>query len=124
MATNMDSGGQLSWRLTPHQKFTVKSTYNFIVNPGIPTPIFQGIWPLKLPPRLKFFLWLALHNRLHTANNLQCKGWSAITSCIMYNEQIGEIINHLFVTCPNRMALKRQINGVVVTSSNNNTIDE
>jgi zinc-binding in reverse transcriptase len=69
-----DEQGHLVWNLTPTSEFTVKSTYKFLNNPDIPKPNLQKIWSLPLHPKIRFFLWLLMLNKLQTAQNLQRKG--------------------------------------------------
>jgi hypothetical protein len=54
--TARDEQGCLKWNLTPTGEFTIKSTYAFLNNPGIPNPNLQKIWILPLPPKIRFFL--------------------------------------------------------------------
>jgi hypothetical protein len=49
--TVKDEQGHLIWNLTSTGQFTVKSTYKFLNNPGVPEPNLQKIWSLPLPPR-------------------------------------------------------------------------
>jgi zinc-binding in reverse transcriptase len=103
--TKCNTNNSLLWNLTTTGHFMVNSAYHFLNNPGIPNPILQKIWPLQLPPKIKFFIWLLLQNKLQTAQNLQRKNWPAIHSCIMYTTTNQETTDHLFYTCPTARAL-------------------
>ncbi|MBA0781045.1 hypothetical protein Gotri_002005 [Gossypium trilobum] len=56
------------WR--PHKagKFSVKATYNSLVqmDDQARASVWSGIWKTNLPPRMKHFLWLVLHQNLLT----------------------------------------------------------
>jgi zinc-binding in reverse transcriptase len=84
-------------------------TINFLNNPGIPQPILQKIWTLPPPPKIKFFLWFLMLNKLQTAENLQRKGWPTITECIMCVSHNQESSDHLFIVCTTAKALTDEI---------------
>jgi zinc-binding in reverse transcriptase len=96
---SVDSDGRFTWNLTSTHQFTAKSAYKFLNDPGIPTPVHHKVWTLHLPLHIKFFLWITLHNRLNTTDNLQRKGWPTISSCIMCDSTFGETADHLLVSC-------------------------
>jgi zinc-binding in reverse transcriptase len=72
---------------------------HFLNNPSIPSPQFAKIWKLQAPPRIRFFIWLLLHDKLNTADNLLQKGWTATPNCIMCNSYAPESAI-LFISCP------------------------
>jgi zinc-binding in reverse transcriptase len=96
----MDSQGTLLWKWTPNQLFSTNSLYRTCNDPGIPRPQFHHLWRTRAPPRVHFFLWLLLHDKLNTAENLRKKGWPAITSCIICSSNAMESADHLFSNCP------------------------
>jgi zinc-binding in reverse transcriptase len=91
--------------LTTTKIFTVKSAYKFLNNPEIPNPTLNNIWHIRLPPKIKIFIWLVLQDKLQSAQNLQRKGWPAITDCIMCNTGAQETTEHLFISCPTAASL-------------------
>jgi zinc-binding in reverse transcriptase len=103
--------GRPTWDLTSDHMFTVKSAYNFINDPGIPTTVFGRLWSTDLPPRIKFLKWNTLHNRLNMADNLLRKGWPTITSCIMCDSATCKTVDHLLITCPTASALHYAVTG-------------
>jgi zinc-binding in reverse transcriptase len=111
MTTNIDSEGNLQWNLTSTYSFTVKSVYTLLNDLSIHIPTLHIIWKHKLPPRIKVFLWLTLLNKIHTADNLQRKGWSTISNCIMCVNHTGESIDHLLTTCTTTKHLIRDLFG-------------
>jgi zinc-binding in reverse transcriptase len=93
------SPGTLNWNLTatPHSQ---SNRHDFLNNPSIHSPQFATIWTIQAPPKVRFFVWLLLHNKINTANNLLRKGWPATPSCVMCNPHTPEDAAHLFITCP------------------------
>ncbi|CAN1165306.1 hypothetical protein LINPERHAP2_LOCUS26073 [Linum perenne] len=57
-----------TWGLEPNGKFTVSSAYQLLneLSPDLRDPIWNGIWRLPGPNRIKHFLWMATHKRLLT----------------------------------------------------------
>jgi zinc-binding in reverse transcriptase len=91
--------------------FLVHSIYKICNNPGVTLNHFAEIWNLKVPNKIKCFLWLLLHNRLNTADNLQKKGWPAIPHCILCSAQEKETEPHLFQECHFTRYLLHKITG-------------
>lgn len=73
--------------------FTVKSTYYVaakIIEKGeheegisnsSTLPIWRKIWQLKVPPKVKIFVWRACMNGLPTTYNLRYRGVSSASFC-------------------------------------------
>jgi zinc-binding in reverse transcriptase len=87
----MDPHGTVLWKWTPNQLFSAISIYKICNNPGIPRPQFRQLWKTHAPPRVLFFLWLLLHDKLNTVENLQKNLCSGVAT---------ESTDHLFSTCP------------------------
>jgi zinc-binding in reverse transcriptase len=89
---------------TPHSRwstsFAVQPIYKLYNNPGIAQKKFQKVWALKAPNKIKTFLWLLLHDKLNTANNLERKGWPSNHTCVMCTTSSLETGLHLFHSCP------------------------
>jgi zinc-binding in reverse transcriptase len=45
------------------------------------------------------FVWLLLHNKLNTVQNLVKKGWPAMQRCALCLQRLLETVDHLFSTC-------------------------
>lgn len=63
---------------------------------------FKMIWKSSCIPRIKFFVWLVLVDRLNTKTMLQRRHLNIEddTLCVMCNTNLEEDINHLFFDCP------------------------
>ena len=52
-----------------------------------------------MPPKVKFFFWLALHGRLWTVERRKCHGLQAHVVCMLC-DQDDETTDHLLASCP------------------------
>jgi hypothetical protein len=81
--------------------FTSKKFYDLAFNHMNVHPIFKWLWKSKCIPRLKFFAWLILVDRLNTKATLSRRNFAVQpdTYCVMCNDQVEEDIRHLFFDC-------------------------
>jgi hypothetical protein len=72
------------------------------------------MWKSKGMPRIKFFAWLVLVDRLNTKAMLQRRHMNIQddANCVMCNDGEHETIEHLFFTCPFAQACWETINFV------------
>lgn len=56
----------------------------------------KTIWGSKAPPRCKFFMWLVVHRKFLTSDNLLRRGYPASISCPLYFSE-PEDCTHLFI---------------------------
>jgi hypothetical protein len=56
------------------------------------------IWKLKLPQKVKFFVWYLQKGVVLTKDNLARRQWKGSLKCCFCN--MGETIQHLFFDCP------------------------
>ena len=79
-----------------HQEyFSIKSMYAALVNSGI--RVSHDIWQIKIPTRLKIFLWYLKKGVILTKDNLARRNWNGDTRCSFYHSP--ESIQHLFLDC-------------------------
>jgi hypothetical protein len=57
----------------------------------------HSFWKLKIPPKIHFFLWLVVHNKIITRYNLVKRQSVDNLTCAFCNEI--ETCNHLFFDC-------------------------
>ncbi|KAJ3679650.1 hypothetical protein LUZ60_017661 [Juncus effusus] len=88
------------WRWTAQGSYSVRSAYNFFFKTNRNSHWNAKVWQLKVPTKIRFFLWLLGLNRLPTQQNLQKKGWTTITACTLCSTGSVETIQHLFILCP------------------------
>ena len=67
---------------------------------------------MKVPAKIKIFLWLVMWNRTLTKDNLRKKGWEGSNQCMFCASD--ESICHLFFLCP----VARLLWGILQCASN------
>ena len=75
---------QLRWKLTRNGVFSVKSMYVDIINSGI-IPRSLHIWKVKVPLKIKVFMWFVHKQVILTKDNLANRNWNRedVVSAIM-----------------------------------------
>jgi zinc-binding in reverse transcriptase len=72
--------------------------YIFLNSGGIHCNLSRSVCALKIPLKVKLFLWLSLNYRILTKDNLHKRGWSRSLNCCFC---VGsESVDHLFFHCP------------------------
>ena len=70
---------------------------------GLQVPrTFQWLWKRKCTPRIKFFAWLMMVDRLNTKIMLRRRHYNTQAGiyCILCNHNAEEDVDHLFFGCP------------------------
>ena len=93
-----ENGDRIRWKLTKNGNFDIRSFYNKLRNP---LPIifpWKGVWKVKAPRRVSFFVWTAIWNKIRTGDNLRGRGMDFVDWCIMCrcNE---ETVDYLLLHC-------------------------
>ena len=93
----VDGTDTFRWNLTKSGLYSVRSLYLHLINTQ---PPFQHkmIWKLKIPLKIKIFLWFLERGILLTKDNLAKKNWTGSQKCCGCNS--NETIQHLFLDCP------------------------
>jgi hypothetical protein len=92
-----DQQDSFVWNLTQSGTFTVRSMYLDMINDGTKF-LRKYIWKMKVPLKIKIFMWFLFKRVLLTKDNLAKRNWSGSKCCCFCNED--ETINHLFISCP------------------------
>ena len=82
----------------PHRKYTNWPLKDFKYQ-----ELFNGyIWKSKCTPRIKFFAWLMMVDRLNTKIMLRRRHYNTQAGiyCILCNHNAEEDVDHLFFGCP------------------------
>ncbi|XP_050233384.1 uncharacterized protein LOC126681873 [Mercurialis annua] len=93
-----------SWRFDRKGLYTVRSAYKALMevnNNTTPNVIWSGwkhLWKLKVPPKVKNFLWRCCSNCLPTRCCLRQRGMSINTDCPLCLSS-EETITHLLLSC-------------------------
>ena len=85
------------WKLTDSGRFTVKSMYADFMN-GHTAFLRKYIWKMKVPLKIKIFMWFVYKKVILTKDNLAKRNWNGCTKCVFCGME--ETIHHLFITCP------------------------
>jgi hypothetical protein len=85
-------------KLTSNGKYSTASAYNLQFFGLIESSLYKLIWKAWATPKAKHHAWLALQNRLLTADRLQRRGWENCGLSPLC-KQTEETNNHLFVHC-------------------------
>ena len=92
-----DEADTFVWKLTDSGKFTVKSMYEDLMN-GHTVYLHKFLWKLKLPLKIKIFMWFLSKKVLLTKDNLVKRKWKGCTKCSFCGAE--ETVEHLFLSCP------------------------
>jgi hypothetical protein len=92
-----DESDRFIWRLTTNGVFSVKSMYEDLMN-GHTRFLRKYLWKLKIPLKIKVFMWFLNNKVLLTKDNLAKRNWKGSTKCCFCGAQ--ETVEHLFVSCP------------------------
>ena len=83
------------WGLNQNGIFKVRTMYNAMTTGSIWSN--RLLWKLKLPLKIKIFLWYLNKGVTLTKDNLVRRNWTGSTSCAFCNRE--ETIQHLFFEC-------------------------
>lgn len=78
--------------------FQSKKTWMLIRKNGVENNWHGGIWFRHFTPKYAFCAWLAIHNRLSTADRMQAWNNGMNTACILCQDPM-ETRDHLFFSC-------------------------
>jgi hypothetical protein len=92
-----DNEDRFTWNLTESGVFSVKSMYNDLLS-GHTVSLKKHIWKLKVPLKIKIFMWFLHKKVILTKDNLAKRNWNGPTNCCFCDQH--ETINHLFISCP------------------------
>jgi hypothetical protein len=92
-----DNPDQFTWKLTTTGIFTVKSLYLDQMN-GHTRFLHKYLWKLKVPLKVKIFMWFLKNKVLLTKDNLAKRNWHGCQKCVFCDSL--ESVDHLFLSCP------------------------
>lgn len=87
---------RLLWALAANKKYTTKSLYRALSFRGV-SQVNNEMWLAPCPVKIKHFLWLALKDRIQSAEQLKKKGWDGSEFCQLCGEV--ETTNHILFNC-------------------------
>ena len=83
------------WALHLSGSFSVKSIYDALINNGV--RVSQDLWHIKVPTRIKIFLWYLKKGVILTKDNLAWRNWNGDTRCNFCHSP--KTIQRLFLDC-------------------------
>ena len=66
---------KLRWKLTRSGEFTVKSMYVDVIN-SRSIPSSKHVWDVKVPLKIKVFMWFVHKEVIFTKGNLTKRNWT------------------------------------------------
>lgn len=88
----------IHWRWTSNGKYTVKSAYEVQFRGATVYFPAKEIWTARTEPKCRLFAWLALHNKVLTAENMIRKNWPCNPTCSLCY-CLEETTVHLLTQC-------------------------
>jgi hypothetical protein len=95
---NEDVEDDIIWKLTGNGQYSAASTYKLQFFSLVESSLYTIVWKFWDLPKVKNHAWLALQNRLWTADRLRRRGWTNCGLCPLC-KQTEETNDHLFVHC-------------------------
>jgi len=89
---------QFWWKLSQSGSYSSKTAYAACFVGSIRFPPWRRIWKSWAPLRCKFFLWLAIKQRIWTADRLAKRGLPHHAACPLCDQE-QETAQHLLLTC-------------------------
>ncbi|WVZ82442.1 hypothetical protein U9M48_029705, partial [Paspalum notatum var. saurae] len=89
-----DCEDDLVWQFCSFGTYSSQSFYKVVNFRGVHQVHFFDLWRIKIPPRVHFFLWLLIHNRVLTRSNLAKRKHLESTTCLFCSED--DTCHHFF----------------------------
>jgi hypothetical protein len=105
------SEDRIVWKAEKNDIYLVKSAYRLCVKELVDTSLLRrlgywsSIWKLKVPPKIKNFIWCVCRGYLPTRVRLQDKGVQCPVNCVGCNDEAED----LAFWCPFSIQVWRQM---------------
>jgi hypothetical protein len=86
------------WRFRPNGVYSASSAYRAMFFGSVKLRSAKQLWKASAPPKVKFFFWLAVHERCWTASRRKKRGLQDCDLCVLCH-QAPETMNHLLADC-------------------------
>ncbi|WVZ65092.1 hypothetical protein U9M48_014513 [Paspalum notatum var. saurae] len=94
----VDRPDSFCWRWSPNSQYTAASAYRSCFMGSTLLLGAKFVWKARVPPRVRFFAWLALQDRCWTAERRRRHGLQETDDCALC-DQAAETIEHLMIKC-------------------------
>ena len=94
----MDDSHRMRWKLMKDRDFNIRSFYHKLRGSSFMVFPYKGIWKVKAPRHVSFFVWIASQDTILMGDNLQSRGFNFVDWCIMCC-CCGETVDHLLLHC-------------------------
>lgn len=91
--------GQKKWRWTPSGDFSCASPYRMMHNGGILSLTQKHLWKIKVPQKVRVFVWLMLDGKILTKQTLLTRGGTIQTGCHLCEADLIETRDHIMWNC-------------------------
>jgi hypothetical protein len=98
VALRPDVRDRLVWRWSADGAYSSSSAYKAFFHGLSSLPGARQLWRAAVPPKVKFFAWLALRGRIWTAARRRRHGLQADDSCALCDQE-AETADHLLLSC-------------------------
>lgn len=98
VALNPLQSDRFVWKWSADGRYSASSTYRAFFAGSTSLLGARELWRSKVPPRVKFFGWLALHKCLWTAARRKRHGLQDQDDCVLCG-QAPETVEHLILGC-------------------------
>jgi hypothetical protein len=85
------------WVFEKSGQFSITSLYRELVFLGVVNKWMMSLWRVRLPLKIKVFLWQICNEKIQSAEQLKKKNWSGPLECKLCGEI--ESTNHIFINC-------------------------
>ena len=92
------SEDDIVWKHATNGQYSAASAYKAQFLGMVNSPMEQMVWKAWAPRKVKFFAWLALQDRIWTADRLDKRGWQNCGHCPLCGRE-QETGAHLFFKC-------------------------
>ena len=87
LTSNLPSGTNgdcLKWKLIKNGDFTIHSYYHKLYGSSSAIFLWKGIWKVKAPRRVSFFVWTAVWDRILTGDKLRLRGFDFVDCALCF----------------------------------------
>lgn len=98
----------IAWRWKADGSYSTCSAYRIQFRGSYPTFNSKLIWKARAENKCKVFVWILVHEKVLTADNLQIRGWPHQDHCLLCDGPLETCV-HLSLLCPFAIAVWSQI---------------